>query len=122
MTSRFYGDADELLSKYAWFQENSDNRAASVGLLKPSDYGLFDILGNVWNWCQDERIDYPTSPLPIQDSPRAGPVFDDQRRVLRGSCFNLSAKIARSAYRNFDPPSNRYYVTGIRPVRTIPKS
>ena len=52
-TSRHYGDSDGLLPKYAQFLNNSQGRVREVGLLKPNDFGLFDTLGNVNEWCAD---------------------------------------------------------------------
>src|SRR5262249_13183755 len=53
VTSRYYGTAEALLSEYAWHDKNSSNRTWPVGQLKPNELGLFDGLGNVWQWCQD---------------------------------------------------------------------
>src|SRR5262249_20261050 len=50
-TSRFYGAAEERLANYAWYSHNSQNRTWPVGQKKPNDFGLFDGLGNVWQWC-----------------------------------------------------------------------
>jgi formylglycine-generating enzyme required for sulfatase activity len=51
--SRFYGGSETLLAYYAWFAENAGKRAHPVGLLKPNDLGLFDMLGNCFDWTQD---------------------------------------------------------------------
>ncbi len=53
-TSRYYGEPTELLRKYGWYVENSGNRSWEVASLKPNDWGLFDMHGNVWNWCHNE--------------------------------------------------------------------
>ena len=48
-----FGESDDLLGKYAWFDANSLGKSHPVGSLKPNDLGLFDMHGNAWEWCQD---------------------------------------------------------------------
>src|SRR5262249_45475523 len=52
-TSRYYGDAIDLLGKYAVYAGNSGEVSCSVASLKPNDFGLFDMLGNIRCWCQN---------------------------------------------------------------------
>ena len=59
MTSRYYGETDELLPKYAWYLKNSQEQTWPVGSLKPNDLGLFDVQGNVCTWCQERYKEYP---------------------------------------------------------------
>src|SRR6202035_3655114 len=61
VTKRSYGNDDELLGKYGWFAGNSQDHTWPVGLLKPNDFGLFDVYGNVWEWCQDPPVDQQVS-------------------------------------------------------------
>src|SRR5882762_8004362 len=58
VTSRFYGGAEEMLDRYAWYFGNFRDRAWPVGRLKPNDYGLFDVYGNVIEWCQEQALPY----------------------------------------------------------------
>ena len=53
VTSRFFGETVDLLGKYAWNHSNSRDHTWPGGTLKPNDWGLFDVHGNVWNWCQE---------------------------------------------------------------------
>src|SRR5205823_2050413 len=55
-TSRFYGSSEELLGRYGWYGATSQVRTHPVGLLKPNDFGLFDMHGNVWQWCQERGL------------------------------------------------------------------
>ncbi len=121
-TSRYYGLSVKLLPKYAWFLDNSDNRASPVGGKKPNDYGLFDMLGNIWNWCDNSFEDYPVanSSTVLDDPGTKTDVRDSVARVLRGGSFLSQAAIVRSAYRLHYVPSNRVVHTGLRPARTFP--
>src|SRR5262249_36181670 len=62
VTSRYYGETEELLERYGWYLKNSKDRTWPVGGKKPNDLGLFDLHGNVYTWCQEKlQSDYPTS-------------------------------------------------------------
>ena len=56
-TSRYYGASQDLLERYAWYNATSQEHAWTCGSLLPNDLGLFDMLGNVLEWCQDEFHD-----------------------------------------------------------------
>jgi serine/threonine protein kinase/formylglycine-generating enzyme required for sulfatase activity len=75
-TSRYFGDNDGLLMKYAWYQETAGKQMHPVGLLMPNDWGLFDTLGNALEWCNESA-----------DDPRSLLVREDQRRVTKGGAF-----------------------------------
>src|ERR1700730_2519877 len=56
LISRFYGETEELLAKYAWYEKNAQNRSGVPGdCLKPNDLGLFDVLGHAAKWCQESN-------------------------------------------------------------------
>ena len=58
-TGYSFGEPWELLEKYGWYNKNSPNRTQPVGSLKPNDLGLFDLHGNIWEWCQDRYYKEP---------------------------------------------------------------
>jgi formylglycine-generating enzyme required for sulfatase activity len=121
LTSRYYGETDELLPKYAWYSRNSRDQTWPVGSLKPNDLGLFDMQGNVWNWCQERGKDYPTgkgeeAAEDQEDEPAIAPT---QHRVLRGCSFLNFAPLVRCAHRIFLAPPTRFVEIGFRPARTL---
>jgi formylglycine-generating enzyme required for sulfatase activity len=121
-TSRYFGEARHLLKKYAWYIDNtSDEVPMPVGQLKPNDWGLFDTLGNVWEWCQEtfqqERV--PSGEDAEDRSIVQTWAQDGIPRVLRGgSCFSESYPV-RAACRDSTPPKTGYIYHGFRVARTI---
>lgn len=119
-TSRYYGLAESLLPEYAWYQANGQNHTWRVGRLKPNDLGLFDMLGNAWEWCFDVYVDNPMQAAPAVDSIVSSQTVDDRvPRVLRGGAFDVHPQLVRSASRVDTAPANRDVVTGLRPIRTF---
>jgi formylglycine-generating enzyme required for sulfatase activity len=121
VTSRSYGEADELLGKYAWYLLNSAERTWPVGGKKPNDLGLFDMHGNVWNWCQERYRGYPRDgdEGPIDDSKDDLNINSQEGRLLRGGSFDYLAVYVRSAYRLRIAPAIRGSSVGFRPARTF---
>ena len=120
VTSHFYGESDELLPKYAWYQKNSAQKTWPVGLLKPNDYGLFDANGNVFTWCNESFNNYAaTNGTPFADVEEPSDVDMAQFRVVRGGAFFYPASDMRSASRYGYAPGQVFNSFGIRPVRTI---
>jgi hypothetical protein len=121
-TSRYYGLTEALLPRYAWYQANGENHTHPVASLKPNDFGLFDMQGNVYGWCYDAYVSsYPTSKEEAaSDTPSAKNVEDANRRVQRGGAFNTQppSSLVRSANRSSTRPDNRFDTTGFRPART----
>ena len=61
------GEGEDLLPRYAWFNENSAGRLHPVGSLRPNDLGLFDLHGNTWKLCQDPHAGLPGGAAAIED-------------------------------------------------------
>jgi formylglycine-generating enzyme required for sulfatase activity len=121
LTSRFYGETEELLRKYAWYTKNSQGKTWPVGSLKPNDLGLFDMQGNVYTWCQERYKNYPQGQGEErkEDHEDAYSINNQESRVLRGGSFSYPTWIVRSAYRNRDVPTYRGNFVGFRPARTL---
>ena len=83
-----------------------------VGSLKANDWGLYDMHGNVWEWCEDWHGDYPTGSVTDSVGPEAG-----SGRVVRGGGWNNNARNCRSANRNNNSPDNRNDNIGFRLAR-----
>ena len=94
---------------------------APVGSFAPNDFGLFDMAGNIWEWCRDEhgeQDDVPGDPRP-GDGLRE-PRQDASKRVFRGGSFFDGAEFARCAFRGlFFAPTFRFLNVGVRPVRAL---
>jgi formylglycine-generating enzyme required for sulfatase activity len=119
ITSRYYGETEELLPKYTWYVKNSQEKTWPVGSLKPNDWGLFDVQGNVFTWCQERCNSYPQSKgMVIEDKEDIYNININEGRVLRGGSFVVSVSYVRSSSRNDVAPANRSFNFGFRPART----
>ena len=122
-TSRYYGQAETLLPKYAWYRINSENHLWPVAILKPNDFGLFDMLGNANDWCYDNlrSNDYPPieSTEVVLDAAETSPVEVTSRRVIRGGGYKNAMSFIRSAHRNNSLPDSEDSWRGLRPARTL---
>lgn len=111
-----FGDAVSRLHEYAWYNANSDGQIHAVGQLKPNAWGLYDMHGNVSEWCQDFHDDgyYTKKPAFDPKGPRRG-VF----RVFRGGCWNSGAVQCRCAARGGQDPGPGYHLRfeGLRLAR-----
>jgi formylglycine-generating enzyme required for sulfatase activity len=122
LTSRYYGETEELLGEYAWYTKNSHDEALlPVGRLKPNDLGLFDMLGNAWEWCHDPSFYYRRNLQgnEVKDLEYDRIIFYGEGGVLRGGGFAYHAGGARSATRNLSPRENRGFDFGFRVARTF---
>jgi serine/threonine protein kinase/formylglycine-generating enzyme required for sulfatase activity len=121
VTSRYFGETEDLLEEYAWYQKNSQERTWPVGSKKPNDIGLFDIQGNVWTWCQERSRNYPEikGSAISEDKEDELVVGSPDARVLRGGSFNSSIATVRSAFRNREVTSIRDDNVGFRTARSF---
>ena len=115
-TSRYFGNGESLLHEYAVFRAVSGNQPQSVATRKPNDFGLFDMHGNVAEWCQGHYRPY--SQDGSIDSLDSGEIADGDLRVLRGGSFRDPSSRVRSAAREKDRPSTRNNTVGFRVARS----
>ncbi len=117
-TTRWYGTDDEAaLQEQAWFRANSGKTTHPVAQKRPNAWGLYDMHGNVRDWCSDwfgDRYD-ATSPL---DDPIGSTRGSD--RVYRGGGWNCRASFCRASFRNRHVPGTRRNDLGFRLARTVP--
>jgi formylglycine-generating enzyme required for sulfatase activity len=85
-TDYFFGDDEGKLGEYAWYEANSDGKTHPVGQKKPNPFGLYDILGNVREWCSDWQGLYPVSSSGTARNPK-GPEENSPNRIQRGGSW-----------------------------------
>ncbi len=100
-----------------WRRDDGHRVTAPVASYRPSRWGLYDMTGNVWEWCADWYGRYPSGPVVNPRGPR-----DGRARVLRGGSWLIGPALARSATRVRDGPSARSMNVGFRLVSPLPES
>jgi formylglycine-generating enzyme required for sulfatase activity len=110
-TRRYYGDSVELLGKYGWYVTNEGERTRPVGRLLPNDLGLFDMLGNVAEWC------HSLNSVKLTSNER---VLAGDLRVFRGGMYSAVARNLRSPQRDAERPSTMSIWVGFRVAKTCP--
>ena len=112
-TQTVYGFSDDAgkLGDYAWHEENSEEQTHPVGQKQPNVWGLYDMHGNVGEWCQDwfDSAYYAQSPTEHPQGPASG-----SRRVTRGGGFLTTAAHTRLANRGNWRPDDHYSSIGFR--------
>jgi formylglycine-generating enzyme required for sulfatase activity len=108
-----FGADKERLGEYAWYGDNSNSQTHPVATKRPNDWGLYDMHGNVWEWCQDWYGTYSVDPQIDPTGPPSG-----SGRVLRGGSWVNNLLFCRSAIRNDFRPDDRFNNYGFRAART----
>ena len=110
-TTYSYGNSEN--GSYMWYKSNSGSQTHEVGTKTPNPWGLYDIHGNVWEWC----LDWYASSLSGGIDPNGSSSGSD--RVIRGGAWNGNASYCPSSRRRYDVPSTGYDCHGFRLVRTL---
>ena len=103
-----YSGSDDIGS-VAWYDGNSGNTTHEVKKKQANELGLYDMSGNVWEWCQDRKGEYSNSAQTNPIGPSSG-----SNRVYRGGSWYFNARCCRSSYRDSSSPSHRFNNLGFR--------
>ena len=112
-TKTAYSFGDKITPKDANYDDSGIRKPIEVGSYKPNTFGLYDMHGNVCEWCEDWKADYPKGAVIDPKGPAKG-----SGRVLRGGSFYFLESLARFSNRYYFTPTLRYFFNGFRLART----
>lgn len=115
-TAYHFGESADRIADFAWIRANSEGKTHPVGGKKPNVWGLYDMTGNAWEWCQDEYGEYPLGSIQDPQGAKEG-----EYHVLRGGSWYHDATFCRSASRYHAIPSDRHNF-GFRVAMTVVKA
>lgn len=108
-----YAGSDKL-DQVGWYDDNSGLKPHEVGRKRPNQLGIYDMSGNLWEWCQDWSGEYFKANQRNPKGPASG-----SDRVLRGGSWIINAELCRVAFRYYDDPQYRFDNYGFRVVRLL---
>jgi formylglycine-generating enzyme required for sulfatase activity len=109
-----FGDTEEGLKDYAWYDANSGGTPHPVGQKKANAWGLYDMHGNVWEWCADWYGEYPKGAATDPQGPASG-----SERVLCGGSWRCTPDFCRAVRRFWYRPAGRSRIIGFRVVISV---
>ncbi|MEI6233549.1 MAG: formylglycine-generating enzyme family protein [Planctomycetota bacterium] len=117
-TTRFYsGDTETDLMQVGWYDKNSGYWSQKVGMKSPNLFGLYDMHGNVWQWCEDGQRVYRNS---TEIDPK-GPTSPKIRHMMRGGSRDSNSNRCRSTQRESGSPDHRRSDSGFRVILPVPE-
>jgi len=114
-TRHWFGDDDSLVGNYAWLYWNSRGTTHPVGKKKPNPWGLYDMRGNVWEWCSDWSDVTEYAPNEIVVDPQGPSYSAESKRVVRGGCLGDNP----DSFASESPPETRSRGIGFRVVAVL---
>jgi len=97
----------DVLSEVAWYEDNSEGRTHPVKSLKPNELGIYDMSGNVFEWCEDNSGDYRTLIPTIL-------ISKSTQRIMRGGSWGDNSNLCRVSCRCDDAPEHGRFINGLR--------
>lgn len=112
-TAYYNGDTEADLEKAGWYSVNAKDTTHPCGKKEPNAWGLYDMHGNIWQWCMDwhDSTYYAKSPKEDPQGPESGAT-----RVMRGGTYDTTAYGCRSAYRYSFEPARKFENMGFRVI------